>query len=321
LTIPGGCACQRVCLPIRRISPTALETFNAGGCFPPAMRCPVSPIAPGSAAGLAIPSPFGTFHVPNISPDSVDGIGRWTETDFVNAVMKRDLSRRKRITFRPFHLYVPTSMPGSKTSRDLFAYLKNARAGPGPGARFMMLPFPLQYQAQCRNLEMAVQWTASRLRPMQPARLQLESRRLSRQQPRPLRGSATAPEISSAAIVTRAALCGRPRSGRQRAGCRTSRKGARRMERKGTHRPISSKPEKRNRENARWRQAAGGSMAPRGSRNTSQLSSEDRTGRSRNTSKIVAAGGTGPPRPKKAGEQRRQVLIVARCRHCGGSPI
>jgi len=38
--------------------------------------------------GLAMPSPFGTFHVPNISPHPADGIGRWTEAEFVSAVIK-----------------------------------------------------------------------------------------------------------------------------------------------------------------------------------------------------------------------------------------
>jgi len=37
---------------------------------------------------LPIPSPFGTFNVPNISPDPNDGIGRWSEADFVTAVLK-----------------------------------------------------------------------------------------------------------------------------------------------------------------------------------------------------------------------------------------
>src|SRR5580700_2231299 len=29
--------------------------------------------------GLALPSPFGTFYAPNISPDAKDGIGGWSE--------------------------------------------------------------------------------------------------------------------------------------------------------------------------------------------------------------------------------------------------
>lgn len=39
------------------------------------------------AGGLEIHSDFGTFVVPNISPDSVSGIGGWSELAFVNAMM------------------------------------------------------------------------------------------------------------------------------------------------------------------------------------------------------------------------------------------
>src|ERR1700712_4707127 len=37
--------------------------------------------------GMALESPFGTFNVPNISPDPTDGIGRWTATDLANALV------------------------------------------------------------------------------------------------------------------------------------------------------------------------------------------------------------------------------------------
>src|ERR1700688_3275080 len=62
-----------------------LITFNAGGCS----SCHAVPGQPDRlrlGGGLAIPSPFGTFYAPNISPDPADGIGRWTEAEFVNAV-------------------------------------------------------------------------------------------------------------------------------------------------------------------------------------------------------------------------------------------
>jgi hypothetical protein len=36
--------------------------------------------------GLALKSPLGTFYVPNISPDPIDGIGKWSEADFVTAL-------------------------------------------------------------------------------------------------------------------------------------------------------------------------------------------------------------------------------------------
>src|SRR6476659_9121340 len=62
-----------------------LTTFNAAGCSS-CHAVPGQPDRTKLGGGLAIPSPFGTFHAPNISPDPVDGIGRWTETDFVRAV-------------------------------------------------------------------------------------------------------------------------------------------------------------------------------------------------------------------------------------------
>ena len=38
------------------------------------------------AGGRCLKTPFGTFHVPNISPDKETGIGNWTTVDFVNAM-------------------------------------------------------------------------------------------------------------------------------------------------------------------------------------------------------------------------------------------
>src|SRR5205085_8425292 len=64
-----------------------LTTFNAGGCS----SCHAVPGQPDRlrlGGGLAIVSPFGTFYAPNISPDTVDGIGRWTEAEFVAAVTR-----------------------------------------------------------------------------------------------------------------------------------------------------------------------------------------------------------------------------------------
>lgn len=59
--------------------------FNAGGCA----SCHASgddPALPLMGGGLAMESPYGVFRVPNISPDPVHGIGRWTVLDFVNAM-------------------------------------------------------------------------------------------------------------------------------------------------------------------------------------------------------------------------------------------
>src|SRR5215475_1794391 len=60
--------------------------FNAGGCA----SCHAVPDQPDRTrlgGGVAIKSPFGTFYAPNISSDPTYGIGKWTDAEFVNAVM------------------------------------------------------------------------------------------------------------------------------------------------------------------------------------------------------------------------------------------
>ncbi len=61
--------------------------FWAGGCE----SCHAAPGATGDdllklAGGLAMKTPFGTFNVPNISPDEKTGIGSWSTADFVTAL-------------------------------------------------------------------------------------------------------------------------------------------------------------------------------------------------------------------------------------------
>ncbi len=63
--------------------------FYASGCA----SCHAAPDAKGEeklalAGGHAFKTPFGTFYAPNISPDEEDGIGGWSDVDFVNAVMR-----------------------------------------------------------------------------------------------------------------------------------------------------------------------------------------------------------------------------------------
>jgi mono/diheme cytochrome c family protein len=60
--------------------------------------------------------------VPNISPDPADGIGAWSETEFVNAFTK-GTSRRGRHLFPAFP-YTSYAHMRLEDVRDLFAYLK-----------------------------------------------------------------------------------------------------------------------------------------------------------------------------------------------------
>jgi mono/diheme cytochrome c family protein len=97
--------------------------FSMSGC----VSCHQKPGAKGAdtlvlAGGLAINSPFGKFHVPNISPDEKAGIGGWTLAEFGNAVTRG-------VGPGGSHLY--PSLPYGSYSRmtakdvgDLFAYIK-----------------------------------------------------------------------------------------------------------------------------------------------------------------------------------------------------
>jgi mono/diheme cytochrome c family protein len=115
-----------------------LTTFNAGGCS----SCHAVPGQPDRfrlGGGLAIPSPFGTFYAPNISPDRTDGIGRWTEAEFVNAVTEGIAPAG----YHYFPAFPYTSYQHAKVSdvRDLFAYLKTLPPVSGK-VRDHDVPFP-----------------------------------------------------------------------------------------------------------------------------------------------------------------------------------
>jgi mono/diheme cytochrome c family protein len=115
-----------------------LTTFNAGGCS----SCHAVPGQPDRlrlGGGLAIPSPFGTFYAPNISPDPADGIGRWTEAQFVNAVTK-GVSPTGTHYFPAFP-YTSYAHARVEDVRDLFAYLKTLAPVPGK-VRDHDVPFP-----------------------------------------------------------------------------------------------------------------------------------------------------------------------------------
>ncbi|MGE7371375.1 c-type cytochrome [Neorhizobium sp. NPDC001467] len=116
------------------------QVFWAGGCA----GCHAAAGAEGDAlkimsGGRALPSDFGTFHIPNISPDPQAGIGSWTLAQFGNA-MTRGVGPNGE------HLY-PSFPYGSyaRLSRtdvnDLFGYLKTLPKS-GNVAPAHELPFP-----------------------------------------------------------------------------------------------------------------------------------------------------------------------------------
>jgi mono/diheme cytochrome c family protein len=115
-----------------------LTTFNAGGCS----SCHFVPGQPDRlrlGGGLAIPSPFGTFYAPNISPDPVDGIGLWTEAQFVSAVTEG--TSPEGTHYFPAFPYTSYQHARLEDVRDLFAYLKTLPAASGK-VRDHDVPFP-----------------------------------------------------------------------------------------------------------------------------------------------------------------------------------
>jgi mono/diheme cytochrome c family protein len=112
--------------------------FNAGGCS----SCHAVPNQDDRlklGGGLAIPSPFGTFYAPNISPDQNDGIGRWSEADFVTAVVKG--TSPSGAHYYPAFPYTSYQRAKIEDVRDLFAYLKTLPAVQGR-VRDHDMPFP-----------------------------------------------------------------------------------------------------------------------------------------------------------------------------------
>ena len=112
--------------------------FNAGGCS----SCHAVPNQPDRlklGGGLAMPSPFGTFYVPNISSDPTYGIGRWSEADFVTAVLKG--TSPDGTHYFPAFPYASYQHASVDDVRDLFAYLKTLPAVSGK-LRDHDVPFP-----------------------------------------------------------------------------------------------------------------------------------------------------------------------------------
>lgn len=137
LTIPATVTAAS--LPARQPDLANGQTmFNAGGCS----SCHAVPNQPDRlklGGGLAIPSPFGTFYAPNISPDANDGIGRWSEADFVTAVLKG--TSPSGAHYYPAFPYASYQRAKTEDVRDLFAYLKTLAPVSGR-VRDHDMPFP-----------------------------------------------------------------------------------------------------------------------------------------------------------------------------------
>jgi mono/diheme cytochrome c family protein len=112
--------------------------FHIGGC----LSCHAVPGQPDKTrlgGGLALKSPFGTFYAPNISPDPTDGIGSWTEAQFVTALTKG--TSPDGAHYFPAFPYPSYQRMTFDDVRDLFAFLKTLPPVQGK-VRDHDLPFP-----------------------------------------------------------------------------------------------------------------------------------------------------------------------------------
>ena len=79
--------------------------------------------------GLALKSPFGTFYPPNISSDPTDGIGGWSEAQFITAMAKGTSPQGEHLfPAFPYNSYQHMTY---NDLRDLFAFLKTLPAVKG----------------------------------------------------------------------------------------------------------------------------------------------------------------------------------------------
>jgi mono/diheme cytochrome c family protein len=116
---------------IRGSSPAAPSTapdiangramFFAGGCA----SCHATEGQPDRlklGGGHAMPTPFGTFHVPNLSPHPRDGIGNWNLDQFIRA-MREGVSPEGRHYFPAFPFTSYQRMTGRDLA-DLFGFIR-----------------------------------------------------------------------------------------------------------------------------------------------------------------------------------------------------
>jgi len=137
LTVPESVPASALAAPHAVNLPNGKTMFDAGGCV--SCHAPDKDDRTRLGGGTALKSPFGTFYTPNISSDAKDGIGGWSEAQFVTAMIKGTSPGGE-------HLYPSFPYPSYQRMalgdlRDLFAYLKTLPAIAGR-ARDHDLPFP-----------------------------------------------------------------------------------------------------------------------------------------------------------------------------------
>ena len=103
------------------------------------------------AGGVVLKSPFGTFHVPNITPDKESGIGGWSDADFIRAMTKG-----RAPDGSPYYPSFPYTSYTKMTRQDLLdlkAYLDTV-----PPVRNQVPPHDMNFPYNIRWALLPWQW-------------------------------------------------------------------------------------------------------------------------------------------------------------------
>jgi mono/diheme cytochrome c family protein len=95
--------------------------FFAGGCT----ACHATPKQDDRTrlgGGMELKSPYGSFYPPNISPHPKDGIGAWSEANFITAMMKGTSPDGRH--YFPSFPYASYQRMTQADLRDMFAFIK-----------------------------------------------------------------------------------------------------------------------------------------------------------------------------------------------------
>ncbi len=95
------------------------------------------------AGGAVLPTPFGTFHGPNITPDPDHGIGRWTDADFIRAMREGTAPDGRH--YYPAFPYTSFTLASDADLLALKAYIFSLPPAAVP-SRPHDLPFPFGFR-------------------------------------------------------------------------------------------------------------------------------------------------------------------------------
>jgi mono/diheme cytochrome c family protein len=104
------------------------------------------------AGGLPLPSPLGTIHSTNITPDAATGIGRWSLKDFARAMRLGVAPDGRRLY--PAMPYTAFAKVSDEDLADLFAYLQSGvvAVSAAPPANGIVWPLSIRWPLAFWNL-------------------------------------------------------------------------------------------------------------------------------------------------------------------------